>query len=94
MTSSTPATESSGGFFSTLGGILGNLGTTAAQTYATVETAKLTEKANASLRPSNPTQPSGATSAAVPWYKQKWVIPTAIGAGLLVLVLIVTGRRK
>jgi ElaB/YqjD/DUF883 family membrane-anchored ribosome-binding protein len=59
--------------------------TTLAQTQAQVQTEILKAQAAA--------QAATAAYNAVPWYKQAWVMPVAIGAGLLLLLGVMRARR-
>jgi hypothetical protein len=98
------ASSDSGSFWGSLLGTVKDLGTTAGQAYVAAETAKLKESsaATTATRPApattsgNPaTTATAASTALVPWYKKSWVIPTAIGAALLlVVVFIFAGRRR
>jgi len=75
------------------------IATTGTQAYDSVvqtQTDKMTEKAAitpAVAAPVAKTAPIGTTPTPTPWYKAAWVIPSAIGL-VLVLVLVFVIRRK
>ena len=69
------------------------IATTGAQVYTTVQGVKLQENAAPQPVAPAPSSPmSGTTGTALPWYKAKWVIPAAIGAGVMLLVAIFRRR--
>lgn len=93
--------QSSGGIL----GVLSGLATTAANTYATVQTAKIQEQSAAAQlananKPApantagNPANTAPAVTTVTPLYRQPWVIPSAIGAAILLVALIFIGGRR
>lgn len=76
---------------------LTNLANKAADIYGKIETAR--NSGNSNL-PGNTGVTGRGTASTLneaangPWYRQPWVVPVAIGGGLLLVVLVVLGLRK
>jgi len=69
---------------------LGSLVNTGANAYKTISGATIAEK-QATLG-QNPQAKLSTTNTGTAWYKQAWVIPVAIGAGILLVLGLFTRR--
>lgn len=74
-------------------GTFGNLASTAADAYAKIESAKLTERAALASAQPLPVPEMAKNEAPAPWYQAPWVIPAAIGAASLAFIAMLTGGR-
>jgi hypothetical protein len=77
----------------TLSDLLGGaqkLAETGASVYTTVQGTKLKETGAPRVNPETPT--ATGPLPALPWYKAKWVIPAAIGGGILIAIAVFRRR--